>query len=167
MENLTENYLETQNINAKGYGVMPKLVMQDIRLTIEAKAIYAYIVTYAGAGNTAFPSLKKILCDLSIAKNRFYKHRKLLIDYGYLSVTQVFNDKREIVKNIYTLNQFPKEHTKEEPVAINISNSDPMVQNEPYPIHQNNAHKSTSIKINTIKDTDKKDTKVIDTNKEQ
>ena len=34
--------LRVEGINAKGFGFVPKLVMQDIRLTPEAKCIYAY-----------------------------------------------------------------------------------------------------------------------------
>ena len=74
-QNELQDKLAVEGVNANGYGVMPKLVMQDKRLTIEAKSIYAYIVSFAGAGSTAFPSLRKILEDLQISEKRFYKHR--------------------------------------------------------------------------------------------
>ena len=48
--------LKVIGIDSKGYGKIPKLVMQDHNLTIEAKAIYAYFASYAGAGTNAFPS---------------------------------------------------------------------------------------------------------------
>lgn len=81
-----QDQLKIEGINYMGYGIMPKAIMKDDRLTIEAKAIYAYFVSFAGAGNTDFPKLKTILSDLSIEEKRFYKHRKLLIDCGYISV---------------------------------------------------------------------------------
>lgn len=146
--------LEIEGVNSNGYGIMPKLVMQDNRLTIEAKAIYAYIVSFAGAGSTAFPSLKKILADLSISKNRFYKHRKLLIDCNYITVRAIKNEKNEIVKNLYTLIANPKV-TNEGGMVQNKEY--PMVQNEEYPMVQNDAHIINNTKINSIKINNKKE----------
>lgn len=114
-ENLPD-ILEIKGINAKGYGIMPKLVMQDSRLTIEAKAIYAYIVSFDTS--ETFPSLKQILKDLNIlniSENRFYKHRKLLLDYNFLTLKQVKNPQGVIIKNNYELVANPKavnQHTK-------------------------------------------------------
>jgi hypothetical protein len=45
--------LRIEGIKYKGYGVLPKYVMIDPDLTIEAKGIYAYFCSYAGSGNTA------------------------------------------------------------------------------------------------------------------
>ena len=42
--------LRVEGINCKGYGIIPKAVMLDQRLTIQAKAIYAYFRSFAGAG---------------------------------------------------------------------------------------------------------------------
>lgn len=140
--------LEVEGVNANGYGIMPKIVMQDKRLTIESKAIYAYIVSYAGAGNSAFPSLRKILTDLQISENRFYKHRKLLIDCNYITVTAVRNEKKVIVKNIYKLIANPKIDRE----GGTLQNEGyPIPQNEGYPILQNEGHKINSIKINNNK----------------
>lgn len=111
-ENLPD-ILEIEGVNAKGYGIMPKLVMQDSRLTIEAKAIYAYIVSFDTS--ETFPSLKQILKDLNISENRFYKHRKLLLDYNFLTLKQVKNPQGVIIKNNYELVANPKavnQHTR-------------------------------------------------------
>lgn len=161
-QNELQDKLAVEGVNANGYGLMPKLVMQDKRLTIEAKAIYAYIVSFAGAGSTAFPSLRKILEDLQISEKRFYKHRKLLIDCNYISVTQIRNEKKEIIKNLYTLISNPK--IKEEVQDDGIRKNDcepiqqidgyPIPQFDGYPIRQNDRHKSNSFKINNIKDDD-------------
>jgi len=74
------------SIYSKGYGMVAKQAMQDPVLSIEAKAIYAYICSYAGSGETAFPSVKKMCYDLHISKDRYYNHVKLLIDQGYIKV---------------------------------------------------------------------------------
>ena len=68
------NILEVEGINAQGFGMIAKMAMLDQRLTIEAKAIYSYFCSYAGGGSTAFPSVSKIVYDLKISKDRYYKH---------------------------------------------------------------------------------------------
>lgn len=93
-----------QGINSKGFGIIPKLVMQDRRLTIQAKAIYAYFCSYAGNGETAFPSRNKIFFDLGIKKQAYYKHFNLLKEYGYIEVEQV-RESGKFKHNIYTIVQ--------------------------------------------------------------
>jgi hypothetical protein len=95
--------LKVQGVMARGYGIIPKLPMQDTNLTIEAKAIYAYIRSYAGAGTTAFPSRSKILHDLQIGENRYYKHFEILKKHGYITVEQHTDNRGRFRHNIYTL----------------------------------------------------------------
>src|SRR5665648_1182644 len=64
MEQNDSDILKVVGINSKGYGNIPKLVMQDRRITPEAKCIYGYFASYAGMGNSAFPSVSKIMYDL-------------------------------------------------------------------------------------------------------
>jgi len=94
--------LQVQGINSKGFGTIPKLVMQDRRLSAQAKAIYAYFCSYAGAGKTAFPRRDKIIADLGISKGTYYKHFGLLRDCGYILSEQGYKDGR-LSYNIYTL----------------------------------------------------------------
>ncbi|MFV8260000.1 helix-turn-helix domain-containing protein [Aerococcus viridans] len=98
-----QNEVKLQGVMAKGYGTIPKVVMQDEDLSIEAKAIYAYIASYAGAGHTAFPSVSITTKHLGISKNRYYKHRKYLEDKGYISIERLRTE-NGFSKNIYTLN---------------------------------------------------------------
>lgn len=151
IENL-EDKLIVEGINSMGYGLMPKTVAKDKRLTIEAKAIYAYFVSYAGAGTSAFPSLKIILSDLNISENRFYKHRKLLIEFGYISVKAERKGKM-ITKNIYTLHTNPIKSTDEEVSSkMKETVSSKMKEN---PIRQNEGGRIlTDFNINIIKDDD-------------
>lgn len=80
---------------ADGYGVVATRVMRDERLTIEAKAIYANLCCYASkTDHTSYPSIEKQCSDLGIGENRYLKHRKLLVKYGYITITQ----RRERVK---------------------------------------------------------------------
>ena len=52
--------------------------------TSEAKAIYAYLASFAGAGESSFPTRDKILSGLNLGKDRYYSHFKLLIQEGYI-----------------------------------------------------------------------------------
>lgn len=106
MENI-KDILKVEGVNAKGYGIIGKLVMQDKRLTIEAKAIYAYFRSYAGAGTSAFPGVKKIVDDLGISENRYYRHLKLLKEFDYIRVEQIIQSGGKYNHNIYTLVDTP------------------------------------------------------------
>ncbi|WP_379945852.1 helix-turn-helix domain-containing protein [Enterococcus devriesei] len=97
-----KNILSQGNIMAQGYGIVPKVTMRDTKLSIESKAIYAYLCSFAGAGNTAFPSRELICHELNISINRFNKYKNELVTKGYITI------KRERLengfsKNIYTL----------------------------------------------------------------
>ncbi|MDM0961630.1 helix-turn-helix domain-containing protein [Clostridium perfringens] len=121
------NFIQINGIMSQGYGFSPKAVMRDTRLTIEAKAIYAYMSSFAGAGLSSFPSVKLQLHDLCISEKRYYKHRKLLEDLGYITIkqTRIKLESGKVVndKNIYTLEQFPIPKSKEEIQKDNIKNN--------------------------------------------
>ena len=71
-------------------------------LTIEAKAIYGMLCTYAGSGSTAYPSVELLCNKLKISRARFYKHLNLLIGAGIVKKEMSYKDGlRE--KCIYTL----------------------------------------------------------------
>lgn len=112
--------LKVEGVNARGYGILPKMVMLDRKLTIESKAIYSYFCSYAGAGNQAFPGTSKIQKDLCIGKDRYYKHFNLLKDLGYIKVEQVRNNKGLFKHNLYTLVTNP-EPKKEEKTPVDKS----------------------------------------------
>lgn len=96
--------LLTDGINVMGYGILPKFVMLDTELTIQAKAIYAYFCSYAGSGVSVFPSRNKILADLGVGKNCYYKHFNLLTEQGYITIKQKkAQDSTKFSQNIYTL----------------------------------------------------------------
>ena len=59
--------LKVQGIMRKGYGIIPKVPMQDKRLAPESKGLYAYFRSYAGKGTTAFPSRSKIINDMQMS----------------------------------------------------------------------------------------------------
>ena len=89
-------------INRAGFGIIPKLVMQDRNLHIAAKSIYAYFCSYAGAGDTCFPTRSKICYDLNISNDTFSKHLKSLLLAGYVQVEQI-KEHGKFANNVYTL----------------------------------------------------------------
>ena len=113
MDILNTDAIRSEGIYAKGFGIIPKAVMLDPDLTAEAKAIYAYFCSYAGAGETAFPGWQKIVSDLHVNKDSYYKHYKLLISEGYISVTQenAGGKGQGFCRNIYTLISVPQKYT--------------------------------------------------------
>jgi hypothetical protein len=114
---LLVDLLRVEGVNAKGYGTVPKAVMKDSRLTLTAKAIYAYFCSYAGAGNRVFPSRNTILNDLGIQQVTYYKHFKLLKNCDYIRVEQVRNNGK-FLHNIYTLVPCPMVNDEPEPPCI-------------------------------------------------
>ena len=78
-----------ENVSARGFGTVPKLVMLDTRLSAQAKAIYAYFASFAGAGTTAFPRRSTVMRELRIkSTNTYYAHLDQLVEHGYLTVEQ-------------------------------------------------------------------------------
>lgn len=100
--NSIEQLLEVKGVNAQGYGIIPKIAMRDSRLPIESKAIYSYLCSFAGAGITAFPSIEIMQKELNIGENAFFKYRKFLMQFGYITVTKKRNGNRW-AKIIYEL----------------------------------------------------------------
>lgn len=103
---MSQNFLATSELFSKGYGFIPKVVMIDTDLTVEAKAIYGYLASYSGAGMSSYPSTDLMLSHLNMSHKRYLKHRQQLIDKGYITVKQQKTENK-FFKNIYFLNQEP------------------------------------------------------------
>ena len=99
-------------VMSKGYGTIPKLVMQHENLSIEAKAIYAYLASFAGAGDTAYPSVSIMCKHLGISRDRFYRHRKSLLDNDFIRITQHQNE-GGWSNNLYTVVSIPQPQNKD------------------------------------------------------
>lgn len=118
METNNKNFIQVNGIMSQGYGFSPQVVMRDTRLTVEAKAIYAYMSSFAGSGLSAFPTIELQLHELGMGAKRYYKHRKLLEDLGYITIkqTRIKKSNGKVVndRNIYILEQFPTPKQKED-----------------------------------------------------
>lgn len=78
------NTLRFRGMLSSGYGMIPRLVMQDQRLTIKEKALYAYLLCYADAGTSAFPKVETVKAHLGIGTSSFQKYMNTLQRLGYI-----------------------------------------------------------------------------------
>nr|WP_276559617.1 helix-turn-helix domain-containing protein [Staphylococcus pettenkoferi] len=131
-----------------GYGLVFKRVMKDTSISIEAKALYGYLSAYAGADESAFPSVDLIKHELNIGKHRFLRAKNELIDSGYLSVN------RKQTHNIYGSNLYTIFHNPRQvnhrPVDHRPVDDRP-VDNQPTTINSStiNSNTNNSQAINT------------------
>lgn len=85
---LDMNRVISFGLKAGGYGMLPRLVMQDDRLWPKAKLVYAYLASYAGAGCVAFPSNQMVMEELRLNRRAWQRSVRELSTYGYLKVIQ-------------------------------------------------------------------------------
>lgn len=95
-------------VHDTGYGIISRKVMRDKNLSIESKAIYSYLISFAGTSNRAFPSVELMLEELDISRTRFYKYMKELKDNGFVKVEQEKENNR-FKRNVYYLIDTPVE----------------------------------------------------------
>jgi len=102
-----DDKLQMEGIFKEGYGSISKLVMKDRNLTIGAKAVYAYLCSYSGAGKVAYPSRSLICHDLKITQETLSKHLKNLEEQGYILREQQRSN-GSFSHNIYTILTIPR-----------------------------------------------------------
>lgn len=77
-----------EGIKSAGYGLIPRMVMEDPRVSAKSKALYAYLASYTGGGKSAFPEVKKTLYFLQISHSTYKTLLKELVNVNYVVVTQ-------------------------------------------------------------------------------
>jgi len=108
-----QDVLRVQGVNHLGFGIIPKAVMTDRTLSIGAKALYAYIRSFSGAGDVAWPGRDKIMADLGIkTTDTYYKYMNQLKANDLIRVSQersMDNDGRyKFGRNIFTIVDKPE-----------------------------------------------------------
>ena len=158
-----DNNLENKNndVMRLGYGIIPKAVMIDTKLSPEAKCIYSYLCSYSGSEKKSYPGLKIMLYHLGMSEKRFYKYRKELIENGYIKVIQR-RKKDESGKsyrdtNIYVLEQKITVYLEEDiDIEEDFQDSrfesvqNESVQNESVQNYRTNESNSNNINSNNI-----------------
>ncbi len=94
--------VKLEGIYVEGYGTIAKSVMQDRNLHTTAKAIYAYMSSFAGGSQSCFPTRSKIAYDLQISNETLGKYLKQLSENGYITIEQT-KKKGRFACNIYTI----------------------------------------------------------------
>lgn len=79
-----------------------KIVMQDRKLSLRAKAVYAYLWIIAGREWACSPSRKKIQNDLGISSESLNKCLRELINAGHITREQTKENGR-FSRNIYKI----------------------------------------------------------------
>ena len=100
--NKTENEID---VFSMGRGKIPRMVMSDRNLTVEAKAIYCYIAACIGAGDERLPSVAVICEDLNMGRDRFRKHKKQLVEHGYLTIRKDASVNGRYSTNVYVIQE--------------------------------------------------------------
>lgn len=85
---------------------MYREIMRNKGLTPEAKAIYAYLCSFAGSGTSCYPSADLMRSELQMGTDRFYKHMRLLTDAGIVRKIQERKGNRW-GNTLYILNHEP------------------------------------------------------------
>lgn len=100
-QSFTENYLELDEVMADGYGIVSRKVLRADFISTKAKALYSYLCSFAGSGDTAFPSTDVMRKELQLSKDTFYGARSELEAFGIIEIN-TFNT-RNGRKTIYKL----------------------------------------------------------------
>ncbi len=77
-----------------GYGIVYREIMRDKNLTVEAKAIYAYLCSFAGNGTECYPGVDLMAIELCMSKDRLYKHLNVLVNADVIEKSQSRNGNR-------------------------------------------------------------------------
>lgn len=94
--------VKLKGIYVEGYGTIAKVVMQDRNLHVTAKAIYAYMNSFAGGSQSCFPTRSKMAYDLQISNETLGKYLKELSENGYITIEQT-KKQGKFACNIYTI----------------------------------------------------------------
>lgn len=92
------------------WGPVYQEIMRSTSLSVEAKAIYAYLSSIAGADGSCYPSIETMQKELNMGKNRLTKHM------GQLTSSGIIEKVRERNGNIYGRNRYILRHTQNEAV---------------------------------------------------
>ena len=121
---------------------MYREIMRCKELTPEAKAIYAYLCSFAGCNVSCYPGVDMMKKELQMSADRFYKHMRLLTERGIVTKNQERKGNRW-GRTIYTLNHTPDFQLSQ--------NEDTQKQNTQNKQTNNNSHNNNSYNSNTIK----------------
>ncbi|MCC8060735.1 MAG: helix-turn-helix domain-containing protein [Clostridiales bacterium] len=106
-------------MSSSGFGRVYQAVMRNRDISIESKAIYAYLSSFAGEQNTCFPSVETMQRDLGIGKARLTKNLNALITAGIVERERERNGNL-LGRNLYRLSHEPEKMSKADSRSVEI-----------------------------------------------
>ena len=100
-----------------GWGMIPRMVMQDTSLPLKARALYGYIRAYAGMNGSTNPNRERVMRELNITQNTYDKYKRNLIDTGYISISQTYQNGR-FQSGCIRINKYPNMMQENDPLLI-------------------------------------------------
>lgn len=89
-------------VETKGYGLVPTSVMEDGRISLGAKGLYAYFICKTGGGVSCFPSNQTIMGALGIkSKITLNNYKSELESAKYLRIEERTYKSGRIASNNY------------------------------------------------------------------
>lgn len=88
----------------KKHSIIPKKIMNDKNIPIEAKVIYGYMCIYRNkeSNDIVYPNISQLRSHLAIGENRLNKGIRTLIEEGYIRKEQ-YKNKQKFSSNVYKL----------------------------------------------------------------
>ena len=84
-----EILFESTSLQSYGYGIVSQLPMKDREMSIQAKGVYAYLVSCAGNDKQTYPTKEKMCYDLGIKKvDTLTKYIKQIQARGYIKIVK-------------------------------------------------------------------------------
>ena len=102
-DDFSQGSLSVTGLMAAGYGRLSYMVMTDPRISVKAKGMYAYFVSFSGAGKVAFPSREKTLYYLKISTGLYQRTLKELEQVNYLKLVQRHENGRLGINDYYII----------------------------------------------------------------
>ena len=117
-----------------GFGTVQQSIMRNPNIPLQAKGLYGYLSSIAGADGECYPSINTITQELSITKDTYYKHLQVLIDNKVLSKSTM-RDKGKFGSTLYKILPYPKnsETNKSEAIKSDTDLSETNNYSAPYP----------------------------------
>ena len=88
----------------QGFTAIPRIILKDPNLTMQAKVIFALLLDYAWQKGSCFPGQDRLAEDLAVHRNTIIKHLKELKEYGLICWKQRGLNQT----NIYYINPISK-----------------------------------------------------------
>ena len=98
-----EILFEKTSLQSYGYGIVSQLPMKDREMSIQAKGVYAYLVSCAGNDKQTYPTKEKMCYDLGIKKvDTLSKYIKQIQARRYIKIVKTKRDNLKY-KNVYLI----------------------------------------------------------------